>query len=120
MHPKAALLLAFGPDSTQSLGLRVTGIVQKTGVLDGEHPLVLRHPLDRPLVMRCSYALRCHLIVVEKSIGGLGIGPILTGSVDRPVWLHPKLHSQLATAAIQTGVLQLDSGKLIEAPLILR
>jgi len=119
MHPKAALMLAFVPDGSQSPSLWVMGVVQKSGVLNREHLLVLRYPLDRPLVMRCSYALRCHFVVVEKPIGGLGICPIFTSLVDRPAWLHRKPTSQLAASAIQTGILQLDSGKLVEAPLAL-
>jgi hypothetical protein len=65
MHPKAALMLTFVPDGTQSLGLRMTGVVQKTGVLlDGKHLLVLRYSLHRPLVMRCADTLPGHFFVI--------------------------------------------------------
>jgi hypothetical protein len=119
MHPESTLMLTFVPDGTQSLGLWVMSVVQKTGVLDREHLLVLRYPLDRPLVMRCADTLRCHLVVVEKPIGGLGICPIFTSLIDRPSRLHRELNSQLAASPIQAGVLQLDSGKPVEAPLAL-
>jgi len=119
MHPKAVLMLSFGPDGTQLLGLWMMSVVQKSGVLGREYLLVLRYPLNRPLVMRCSYALRCHFVVVEKPIGCFGICPIFTSLVDWPAGLHRKLRSQLSASAIQSGVPQLDSGKLVEAPLTL-
>ncbi len=116
MHPKATLILAFGPDGTQSFGLRMMGEVQKAGVLDCEYLLVLCYPLDRPLVMRGTYALRCCFVVIEKPIGCFGVSPIFTSLVDWTVWLHGKLRSQLNAPAIQTGVLQFDRGKFIKAP----
>jgi hypothetical protein len=119
MHPKAALVLTFVPDGTQSLGLWMMGVVQKAGVLDRKYLLVLRYSLHRPLMMRCSDTLWCHLVVVEKTIGCFGVCPIFTSLVDWPAWLHRKLHSQLAASPIQTGILQLDSGKLVKAPLAL-
>jgi len=78
---------------------------------------VLRDPLNRPLVMGCANTLRCYLVVVEKTIGCLGVCPIFTSLVDWPAWLHRKLHSQVAASTIQAGVLQLDGGKLVKAPL---
>jgi hypothetical protein len=117
MHAKAALVLAFVPDGTQTFGLWVMRVVQKTGVLDRKYLPVLCDPLNRSLVMWCSDALRCHLVVVEKPIGSFGVCPIFTRLVDRPAWLHRKLLSQLAASPIQTRVLQLSSGKLIKAPL---
>jgi hypothetical protein len=69
------------------------GVVQKTGVLDREYLLVLRDSLNRPLVMQCSYALWCHLVVVEQPICCFGICPVFTSLIDWPAWLHRKLHS---------------------------
>jgi hypothetical protein len=79
---------------------------------------LLRHPLDCPLVMRSTYPLRCCFVVIEKPIGCLGIGPIFTSLVDRPVWLHDKLRSQVDAPLVQTGVLEFDCGKFIKAPLV--
>jgi hypothetical protein len=118
MHPKSTLILAFGPDGTQAFGLRMMAEVQKTGVLDRKHLIVLRHPLDRPLVMWGAYPFRCCFVVIEKPIGCLGIGPIFTRLVDRPVWLDGKLRSQVDAPAIQTGVLKFDCSKFIKAPLV--
>jgi hypothetical protein len=118
MHPKADLILPFGPDGTQAFGLRMMSEVQKAGVLHGEHLLMLRHPLHRSLVMWGTYALWCGFVVVEESIGCFGISPIFTSLVDRTIGLHRKLRSQVNAAAIQTGVLEFDCGKFLKAPLV--
>jgi len=117
MHPKATLILVFGSNGTQTFGLRVMRVVQKAGFLDCKNLLVLCHPLDCPLVMRGTYALRCGFVVIEKPIGCFGVSPIFTSLVDWTVWLHGKLPGQLNAPAIQTGVLQFDRGKFIETPL---
>ena len=119
MHPKSTLILAFGPDGTQAFGLRMMGEVQKAGVLDRKYLSVLSHSLNRPLVMRDAYALRCCLVVIEKPIGCFGVSPIFTSLVDRPVGLYRKSRSQLDAAAIQTGVLKFDGSKFFKAPLVL-
>jgi hypothetical protein len=118
MHPNATLILAFGSDGTQACGLRVMRVVQKAGVLNCEHLLVLCHPLDRPLVMRGTYVLRCCFVIIEKPVGCFGVSPIFTSLVDWTVWLFDQLRSQLDASAIQTGILQFDRGKFITAPLV--
>jgi hypothetical protein len=107
MQPKTALFLAFLANRTQPLGLGEMGIIQVSRVLDRQHPPVLAHPFDGPLLMRGLDAFRCRLIIVEKAIGRFGIGPIFTGLVNRTMWLHRQLHRQLAAAVIETSVLQL-------------
>jgi hypothetical protein len=61
-----------------------------------------------------------YVTIVKEAIGRLGTSQVFTGLVQRQAGMYGQLHSQLATASVQTSIVQLDVSKLIEAPLVFR
>jgi len=92
------------------------GVIQKRGVLNGQHHLMTSHPLYCALAVCINHLFRRDFRIIKETVGCLGIGPIFTGLVDRRRWLLPQVIGQFLAAAVQARIAQVDLGKFFRCP----
>jgi hypothetical protein len=78
MQAKPTLVLPFRPDFTQTLRFRMMGVVQKCGVLNGQHHFMAFHPLHGVLAMWQQNLGWPNFFVVHETIGRFAVCPIFT------------------------------------------
>ena len=75
VQPQANGLVPIVADRTQPLGLRVGRIIERGGVLQGQHHGVVLHAAHRRLGVRRQQRLRVDRVVVQEAVGRLGLAP---------------------------------------------
>lgn len=79
MQEQADGLVAIVADGSESLGLRMGGVVKRGGVLGAEHHRMRAHPSEGGLGVGGEEVWRVHGFVVEEAVGRFGFGPGAAG-----------------------------------------